>query len=176
MRSPSIFKISIRKEETMIFNSFKHAVLIGLVALATSTLDHAHAAWGGATSGHNSLTCQTSVLGLDENHSLMTVRAKGLVVTTPNSPDHMAHVECLGTVESMADKSFKASGYCVLTDRDGDKWLDRWWADSTMPKGRWEDSGISGKYLNLRRSGTYVYTDRSIGSACEGMSSWEVDR
>jgi hypothetical protein len=61
-------------------------------------------------------------------------------------------------------------------DRDGDKWLDRWWADSTMPKGRWEDTGISGKWKNLKRTGTYVYTDRSTESNCRGISAWEADR
>jgi hypothetical protein len=79
-------------------------------------------------------------------------------------------------VEGLPDKTFKASGYCVLTDPDGDKWLDRWWADSSMPKGRWEDSGISGKWKGLRRAGSYVYTDRSTDSACKGMSARDADR
>jgi len=157
-------------------SAVKSVTLMAVLVLTVSAFDRAHAAWGGAASGYNSMTCETSVLALDDNHSLMTIRGKGLVVTTPSSPDHMSHIECLGTVEAMPDKAFKASGYCVVTDREGDKWVDRWWADSTMPKGRWEDTGISGKYKNLHRTGTYVYTDRSTPSACEGMSAWEVDR
>ena len=45
-----------------------------------------------------------------------------------------------------------------------------------MPKGRWEDTGISGKWKGLRRTGSYVYTDRSSDTVCKGMSAWEADR
>ena len=130
----------------------------------------------GAQSGYNIITCETTALPLDEGHSMMTFHGKGLVLTAPNSPDHMSQVECLGAIENMPDKSFKGNGYCLLTDRDGDKWLDRWWFDSTTPKGRWEDTGISGKWKNLKRTGTYVYTDRSTESSCRGISAWEADR
>jgi hypothetical protein len=127
-------------------------------------------------SGYNVFTCENKSVSLDEGHALMTTHAKGTVLTMPNSIDHMAQIECLGTVESLADKTFKASGYCVITDRDGDKFLDRWWADSSMPKGRWEDSGISGKWKGLHRTGSYTYTDRSTQSECKGVSTWEADR
>lgn len=142
-----------------------------LFAISTSALSAPH-----APSGYNILTCEVKTISLDDGHSLMIGNWKGLVVTVPNSPDHMAQIDCLGTFESMADKSFKANGYCVVTDRDGDKMLDRWWADSTLPKGRWEDTGISGKWKGFRRTGSYVYTDRSTPSECRGVSNWEADR
>jgi hypothetical protein len=129
-----------------------------------------------APSGYNVFACEVKTIALDEGHSLSTFSGKGVLVSTPGSPDHMASIECLGTIESMPDKSFKASGYCVVTDRDGDKLLDRWWADSTMPKGRWEDTGISGKWKGFRRTGSYVYTDRSTQTECRGVSNWEADR
>ena len=67
--------------------------------------------------GQNYIVCEASTLVLEEGHSLTLIKARGFgTVTNPPS-----HVECYGTVESMPDKSFKASGYCVHTDRDGDK-------------------------------------------------------
>ena len=63
---------------------------------------------------------------------------KGLQITNPNSPDNNSTIDCVGIFEGMPDKSFKVSGYCLHVDRDGDKWIDRWWNDSTMKKGRWE--------------------------------------
>ena len=154
----------------------RFTLLTVVLVLGISGFDSAHAAWVGSPSGYNVTTCEIAALPLDENHSLVTIHGKGLILTAPNSPDHMSQVECLGTVENMPDKSFKASGFCLVTDRDGDKWVDRWWADSTMPKGRWEDTGISGKWKNLKRTGTYVYTDRSTESNCRGISAWEADR
>jgi hypothetical protein len=122
--------------------------------------------------GHNYIVCEASTLVLEEGHSLTLIKGKGFgTITNPPS-----HVECYGTVESMPDKSFKASGYCVHTDRDGDKIADRWWADSSMPKGKWEDVGISGKWKGVRKSGNYVYTDLSTPTDCRGVSNWEVEK
>ncbi len=107
-----------------------------------------------------------------KGHSLTLIKAKGFgTVTNPPS-----QVDCYGTVESLPDKTFKASGYCVHTDRDGDRVADRWWADSSMPKGKWEDVGISGKWKGLRKSGNYVYTDLSTPTECRGVSNWEVEK
>jgi hypothetical protein len=125
--------------------------------------------------GQNYFTCETSTLPLGEGHSYTLVKSKGLQTT--NDPANPNQIDCYGTVENMPDKTFKASGYCVITDRDGDKWLDRWWADSSMAKGRWEDTGISGKYKNLRGvTGSYVYTDASTPTECRGVSNWEFDK
>jgi hypothetical protein len=145
-------------------------------AAAVAAAEPALAARPGSKTGYNVFHCETQTLALGENHSLTTIRARGLVVTTPASADHMADIDCMGTIESMPGNAFKASGYCVLTDRDGDKWLDRWWTDSTMPKGRWEDVGLTGKWRGTRATGQYVYTDRSGGSQCKGISAWEEDR
>jgi hypothetical protein len=130
----------------------------------------------GAPSGYNVLTCEVKSVSLDEGHSLMTFSAKGVQTSVPGSADHLSHIECLGTIESMPDKSFKASGYCAHVDREGEKWIDRWWNDSTMKKGRWEVTGVSGKWKGFRGTGTFVYTDLSTESACRGVSYWEFDR
>jgi hypothetical protein len=116
--------------------------------------------------------CEGSTLALEEGHSLTLTKAKGLGTLT-NPP---TQVDCYGTFESMPDKSWKASGYCVHTDRDGDKIADRWWVDSSMPKGKWEDVGISGKWKGVRKSGNYVYTDVSTPTECRGVSNWEVEK
>ena len=147
------------------------AILAGFVVISGG-------AWAAqpAPSGQNVFSCETKSMTLDEGHSFTSGHWKGLVLTVPNSPDHMAEMDCLGTFESMPDKSFKTSGYCLETDRDGDKLLDRWWADSTMPKGRWENKGISGKWKGFQNTGSYVYTDRSTQAECRGVSTWESDR
>jgi hypothetical protein len=129
-----------------------------------------------ATSGYNILTCEGKTISLDEGHSLTTFSGKGVLVSVPGSADHMSSIECVGTVENMPDKSFKASGYCSHTDRDGDKWIDHRWNDFSMKKGRWEQTGISGKYKVPRSTGTFVYTDLSSESGCKGVSNWEADR
>jgi hypothetical protein len=142
-----------------------------LLVISTSAVGAPNAA-----SGYNVFNCDVKTINLEEGHSLTTFSGKGVQMSIPNSPDHMSSIECLGTIESMPDKSFKASGYCLHVDRDGDKWIDRWWNDSTMKKGRWEQTGVSGKYKGPRPTGTFVYTDLSSESACKGVSNWEVDR
>ena len=130
-----------------------------------------------AQSGQNIFTCEVSVLPLDEGHALIMWKGKGVQVTVANSPDHMSHIDCSGTIETMLDKTFKAGGYCLHTDRDGDKWVDRWWNDSTMKTGRFEYTGVSGKWKDLRGvKGNFVFTDLSMQSECRGVSNWEVTR
>jgi hypothetical protein len=124
------------------------------------------------TKGQLYLVCEVSTLALEEGHSLTLFKGKGLNTVT-NPP---AQADCWGTLESMPDKSFKASGFCVHTDRDGDKIADRYWVDSSMPKGKWEDVGISGKWKGIPKSGNYVYTDLSTPTECRGVSNWEVEK
>ena len=124
------------------------------------------------TKGQNYMFCEGSTLALEEGHSLTLFKGKGFS-TLMNPP---TQIECYGSVETLPDKSFKASGYCVHTDRDGDKIADRWWADSSMPKGKWEDAGISGKFKGVRTSGNYVYTDLSTPTECRGVSNWEIEK
>jgi len=145
--------------------------IAALFAISTSAVGAPH-----ATSGYNVLTCEGKTLALDQGHSLTIFSGKGILLSVPGSPDHMSSVECLGTVENMPDKTFKASGYCFHVDRDGDKWMDHWWSDSSMKKGRWEQTGLSGKYMVAPSTGTYVYTDLSSESWCKGVSNWELDR
>jgi len=128
-------------------------------------------------SGQNFFTCDVSVLTLDEGHSLIIWKGKGVQVTAANSPDHMSHIDCSGTIESMADKTFKSGGYCLHTDREGDKWIDRWWNDSSMKTGRFEYTGVSGKWKDMRGvKGNFTFTDLSTQTDCRGVASWEVTR
>jgi hypothetical protein len=154
----------------------KQYLLTGLLIGASALTGVQGAQSPGAQSGQNIFTCETTVLSLDEGHSLAAFKGKGLQITLASSPDHMSHIDCLGTVESMPDKTFKASGYCLHTSREGDKWIDRWWNDSTMKTGRWEETGVSGKWRGSHSTGTFVYTDASTESTCKGVSNWEVDR
>ena len=88
----------------------------------------------------------------------------------------MSTIECAGTIENMADKSFKAAGCCLHTDHDGDKWIDRWWNDSSMKKGRWEATDLSGKWKDVssNQKGEFVFTDLSTTSECKGVSTWRA--
>lgn len=130
-----------------------------------------------AASGQNVFSCEGAVLSLDEGHSLILWKGKGVQVTTLNSPDNMSNIECSGTIETMADKSFKSGGYCLHTDREGDKWIDRWWNDSTMKTGRFEYTGVSGKWQQMRGvKGNFVFTDLSSSTECKGVANWEVTR
>jgi len=128
------------------------------------------------SAGYNVYACEVSVLQLDEGHLFIVWKGKGVQVSAPDKPWHMSHLECFSTTEIMADKSFKSSGYCTHADRDGDKWINRTWQDSTMQKGRFEATGISGKYKGGRDAGTFVFTDLSGPSGCSGVASWESNR
>jgi hypothetical protein len=124
--------------------------------------------------GYNIITCEVSALPLDEGHPIVLWKGKGVTIA-PDTPMHMSHLECVTTMEFMADKSFKANGYCTHTDRDGDKWIDRNWWDPTIKKGRYETTGISGKYKDSHVTGSFVYTDLSSQSGCSGVSNWVND-
>ena len=119
------------------------AILAAAGMLAIST-----AAWAqeGVNSGYDVIACEVSVLQLDEGHSLVLWKGRGIELSAPDKPWHMSRIECFTTTESRADKSFKSSGYCTHADRDGDKWISRGWQASTMQKGRYETKGISRKY------------------------------
>ena len=151
--------------------------LLALPAIALGVLSTDALSVQPAQSGQNIFTCEVSVLPLDEGHALIMWKGKGVQVTVANSPDHMSHIDCSGTIETMPNNTFKAAGYCLHTDRDGDKWVDRWWNDSTMKTGRWEYTGVSGKWKELRDvKGNFVFTDLSTQSECRGVSNWEVTR
>jgi hypothetical protein len=131
----------------------------------------------GSDSGQNIFHCEATTLPLDEGHSLVLWKGKGITVATANKPDNMSTIECAGTIENMADKSSKAAGYCLHTDHDGDKWIDRWWNDSSMKKARWEATGLSGKWKGVSSNqykGEFVFTDLSTTSECKGVSTWET--
>ena len=151
--------------------------LIALTASALCLLSTEALSVQPAQSGQNVFTCEVTVLPLDEGHALIMWKGRGVQTTTANSPDNMSHIDCSGTIESMADKSFKSGGYCLHTDREGDKWIDRWWNDSTMKTGRFEYTGVSGKWKDMRGiKGNFVFTDLSTQTECRGVANWEVTR
>jgi hypothetical protein len=74
-------------------SSFRDAAWLGLGLLMIGPINSAFSAWIGASSGYNMMSCEVATLALDDGHSLMTIRGKGLVVTKPGSPDHMSHID-----------------------------------------------------------------------------------
>src|SRR6185369_8512617 len=166
MVSPSLSSSALKpKQSKLIFwgvIKLKSIFLLGSAALMAIAVVNA---LGETLSpvGHNVFTCDLKSINLEEGHTLMIGNWKGLTITSnPGSPDNNTAIDCIGTFEGMPDKSFKVSGYCLHVDRDGDKWADRWWNDSTMKTGRFEYTGISGKWKDVKGvKGTFVYTDLS---------------
>jgi hypothetical protein len=68
-------------------------------------------AWAqGINSGYIVLTCEVSVLPLDEGHSIVVWKGKGVTVSAPDKPWHMSRLECIAITEIMADKSSRTTG------------------------------------------------------------------
>ena len=89
-------------------------MILALTVTALSILSADALSVQPAQSGQNIFTCEVTLLPLEEGHALILWKGKGVQVTVANGPDHMSHIDCAGTIESMADKSFKASGYCLI--------------------------------------------------------------
>lgn len=109
-------------------------------------------------SGHEAFaTIVWDELELDEGHSFAWWRGEGVGFDDdPTSPAYLNTGDCAATYEFMPDDTYKASGFCTYTDRDGDKWFVKWWEGSDMEEGRYEYTGGTGKYAGVTGGGTYT--------------------
>jgi hypothetical protein len=92
---------------------------------------------------------------LEDGHTIILARLYGTQVSADtSSPMHQAKVDCTGFVDIRPD-GWDASGYCMHTDRDGDRWVGKWRNGSAMKEGVYEVyHGTSGKYVGATGGGT----------------------
>ena len=70
-------------------------------------------------------------------------------------------VECPGVNDIVNGLSLANHGYCIVTDKDGDKAFQVWKGKDTSPNvggGDFQWTGGTGKYSGIKGNGTYRYT------------------
>ena len=70
-------------------------------------------------------------------------------------------VECPGVNDIVNGLSIANHGYCIVTDKDGDKAFQVWKGQDTSPNvgaGDFQWTGGTGKYSGIKGNGTYRYT------------------
>lgn len=150
------------------------AVALPVAAILLCAATAGHAAEPVAT-GYNVASCRAESLGLGEGRSYTQFVGNGIMLSVEGQPNHMANFTCMGSFETFPDETFKVSGNCHHTDRDGEWWTARFWNDSSMDRGRWEITGGGGKWQGAKGAGTFVSNDRSTGSDCWAADYWEAE-
>ena len=108
---------------------------------------------------------QIQTVPMEEGHSLILAKWEGIHASKdPASPVHLIRLECAGTIDAKRDGTFDANGYCMHTDREGDKWVGRWWNNNKMPVARFEVFHGSGKYAGASGGGTAKCTPLKAGT------------
>src|SRR5579864_7392077 len=70
-------------------------------------------------------------------------------------------VECPGVNDIVNGLSIANHGYCIVTDKDGDKAFYVWKGKDTSPNvggGTFQWTGGTGKYSGIKGNNTYLYT------------------
>lgn len=83
-------------------------------------------------------------------------------------------VECPGVNDIVNGLSMGNHGYCIVTDKDGDKAFQVWKGKDTSPNvgaGDFQWTGGTGKYSGIKGNGTYRYT--GIGTTSTYSVVWE---
>ena len=78
---------------------------------------------------------------------------------------------CPGKYEYMPDGSWKASGTCTDTYKDGDTKFESWEEGSALKDYTYKITGGTGKYKGASGGGTYIYeslTDTLSGGSYKG--------
>ena len=77
-----------------------------VILLAASTFVISTGVWAqnAVNAGYDVLTCEITELPLEEGHSLVVSKGKGVALAAPDKPWHMSQMDCLTTTEIMADK------------------------------------------------------------------------
>ena len=134
---------------------------VGLVAMLAAGA--ANAGDRITENGHEALVTDLwETLELGEGHSVALWRGRGIAYSdNPDSPMHLAVLDCAGSFEFMADGKSRDSGHCSYTTRDGDKLFDSWWRAPDMEVSRYEWIGGTGKWAGISGGGTYSVTQLS---------------
>ncbi|MEQ1883093.1 MAG: hypothetical protein ABL878_19235 [Burkholderiales bacterium] len=122
---------------------------------------------------------QIQAVQMEEGHSIILARWEGIHASKDTtSPVHLIRLECAGSIDARRDGTFEANGYCMHTDRDGDKWVGRWWNNNKMPVAKFEVFHGSGKYAGATGGGTAKCTPLKPGTidtmVCEQTGTIEL--
>jgi hypothetical protein len=97
----------------------------------------------------------------------------GRCINVPNDPAAPKSAgDCVGKYEYMPDGSWKGSGTCTYTFKDGDKISDAWEEGSHLKAYEYKYTGGTGKYAGASGGGTYTYeniTDTLAGGTYKGQ-------
>jgi len=106
----------------------------------------------------------------EKGHKL--VDFAGRCINVPNDPAAAKSAgDCVGNYEYMPDGSWKGSGTCTYTFKDGDKISDSWEEGSHLKEYMYKYTGGTGKYQGAGGGGTYMYeniTDTLAGGTYKG--------
>ena len=147
----------------------------GLIAAAVLLISGANFAWAQQKieeAGIDSMVRDNKVFELEKGHLYILVDEKGVETTNTRSPTHMSVIDCMGTWELFPDQSYKGSGYCTVTDREGDK-LFQSWSDSSAEGSKFESIGGTGKFEGAKGQGTYTETELSPGPQGRSIVYWK---
>jgi hypothetical protein len=137
-------------------------LLGGTAAYAGQTIDEAGA-----------LACVTDKWDekeVDKGHKLVDASVR--CIDIPNDPAAPKYSqECKGKYEYMPDQSWKATGTCTDTYKDGDTKFETWEEGSYLKEYTYKVDGGTGKYQGASGGGTYIYenlTDTLAGGTYKG--------
>ena len=122
---------------------------------------------------------QIQTIPMEDGHSVILAKWEGVHASKDlTSPVHLIRLECAGAIDARRDGSFDANGYCMHTDRDGDKWVGKWWNNNKMPAARFDVFHGTGKYAGATGGGTAKCTPLKPGTVdmmvCEQTGSIEL--
>ena len=108
---------------------------------------------------------QIQAISMEDGHSVILAKWEGVHASKDTtSPVHLIRLECAGAIDARRDGSFDANGYCMHTDRDGDKWVGKWWNNNKMPATRFDVFHGTGKYAGATGGGTAKCTPLKPGT------------
>jgi hypothetical protein len=106
----------------------------------------------------------------DKGHKLVDYASR--CISIPDDPDVLKYtMDCVGNYEYMPDGSWKGSGTCTDTFKDGDKKIESWEEGSHLKEYTYKYTGGTGKYEGVSGGGTYTFdnlTDTLGGGRYKG--------
>ena len=107
---------------------------------------------------------------VEKGHKLADAAVR--CIDIPNDPAAPKYSQdCVGKYEYMPDESWKATGTCTDTYKDGDTKFESWEEGSHLKEYTYKITGGTGKYQGVSGGGTYIYenlTDTLSGGTYKG--------
>ncbi len=106
----------------------------------------------------------------EKGHKLVDFAGRCIKVANDAAPKGAG--DCVAKYEFMPDESWKASGTCTYTFKDGDTLSDSWEEGSHLKEYVYKVTGGTGKYQGASGGGTYMYeniTDTLAGGTYKGQ-------